>query len=225
MTHSNLIEAGQRALSAWERWNQHGIAARAEILRQATQTLQQPVAPWLIKQALDVMTPSIELPGPTGESNTLIWEGRGVVAVCAQTKGADDALIAQLVTALLTGNVVLAAVDHPVVQHLQAALTAADFADVLVAVEAPLEALAACEPISLYAFCGEPRDTLALNRNLAQRDGCLAQLVALSTDEPLAHQLTEDFLWRFVTEATITINTTAVGGNASLLELGGREDI
>lgn len=32
--------------------------------------------------------------------------------------------------------------------------------------------------------------------------------------------LTPDYLYRFVTERVITINTTAIGGNASLLELG-----
>jgi delta 1-pyrroline-5-carboxylate dehydrogenase len=38
--------------------------------------------------------------------------------------------------------------------------------------------------------------------------------------EGLSEMLTPDYLYRFVTERVRTINTTAIGGNASLLELG-----
>ncbi|NTJ39281.1 1-pyrroline-5-carboxylate dehydrogenase, partial [Vibrio vulnificus] len=59
-----------------------------------------------------------------------------------------------------------------------------------------------------------------LNLQLAKRDGAIVGLVS-ATDQAgalLAHD--PHLSLRFITERTRTINITAVGGNATLLELG-----
>ncbi|MCV5886981.1 hypothetical protein OFN71_27590, partial [Escherichia coli] len=60
----------------------------------------------------------------------------------------------------------------------------------------------------------------ALNLQLAKRDGAIVGLVSETDLESpkLAHD--PHLSLRFITERTRTINITAVGGNATLLELG-----
>jgi delta 1-pyrroline-5-carboxylate dehydrogenase len=61
------------------------------------------------------------------------------------------------------------------------------------------------------------------NQLLAEREGQLAQLI-YEGDLQAYSLLSEPTLClRFITERTRTINITAVGGNASLLELGSAE--
>ncbi|WP_305846204.1 hypothetical protein [Photobacterium kishitanii] len=57
-------------------------------------------------------------------------------------------------------------------------------------------------------------------RQLAQREGVLAQLVAELDGELVPVIGSQHYCLRFITERTRTINITAVGGNATLLELG-----
>ena len=60
----------------------------------------------------------------------------------------------------------------------------------------------------------------AISQELANTDGILTQVISVTDMEGLSEMLTPDYLHRFVTERVRTINTTAIGGNASLLELG-----
>jgi delta 1-pyrroline-5-carboxylate dehydrogenase len=51
-------------------------------------------------------------------------------------------------------------------------------ADVVQISSASIEELARHEAFHAYAFCGQAADVIALNTQLAQRDGMLAQLIA-----------------------------------------------
>ena len=53
----------------------------------------------------------------------------------------------------------------------------------------------------------------ALRSQLAARPGAIVGIVDTSATEPVA-------LWRLVAERAVCVNTTAAGGNASLMTLG-----
>lgn len=74
--------------------------------------------------------------------------------------------------------------------------------------------------VRCVGYVGNPSVEATLNRQLAKRTGAIVSLVS-ETDLltlPVAHD--PHLSLRFITERTRTINITAVGGNATLLELG-----
>ena len=136
-----------------------------------------------------------DLPGPTGESNRLSLHPRGRVLVL----GADaEAAAAHAGLAHHAGNAVLAVADGAV-----AALAGLPVA----ALDGQIEpaALTALPGLALVAAEG-PEDWLrALRVALAARDGPIVPLVTERDPE------------RYVIERHLCIDTTAAGGNASLL--------
>ena len=70
----------------------------------------------------------------------------------------------------------------------------------------------ASHPAISLALCDQAC-CAALLSMLAAREGALTPLVQTHGSEPIP-------LWRLVAERTVSINTTASGGNASLMALG-----
>ena len=143
----------------------------------------------------------LTLPGPTGERNTLQFLPRGTVGCHAD---ALPYLLEQLAAAWATGNRALLpdtvegrrlvrVIDHPNVAFVR---------DV---VDADIQAL-------LYA--GDEAAADPLRRRLAARDGPLVPLI--SERESGGYDL-----HRLVLEKTVSVNTTAAGGNAALMSLPG----
>ena len=141
-----------------------------------------------------------DLPGPTGEANTLTLHPRGAALVL----GPDaDTLLAQAVQALAAGCAVLA-----VAPGAPAALNA------LTGKGLPLAALdGAVDPaalgslkIDLVAFAGDAETMRAIRKTLAGRKGPIAPLVG-EVIYPAA----------YAHERAVCVDTTAAGGNASLL--------
>ena len=142
----------------------------------------------------------VSLPGPTGESNTLAFAPRGEIACIAN----DEAtLLEQVSVALATGNRVLLAgssVPRALVNMLPPAVR---------------EQLR-IEPDWMHAaaavlYAGPADDAYRLRNELAARDGARVPLIA--TDDG-------DFLlYRLTAERVVSVNTTAAGGNASLMTL------
>lgn len=140
----------------------------------------------------------IDLPGPTGERNQLDFVPRGTV-LCAPSGTAS--LLNQLAAAFATGNraLVLAetlpALPIAVKEHVRfinaQELDGSEFAMALVEQ-------------------GLPGD---LQARLAARPGAIVGIVDTRAGEPVA-------LWRLVAERALCVNTTAAGGNASLMTLG-----
>ncbi|MGY8870213.1 MAG: hypothetical protein ACKVJE_07195 [Pseudomonadales bacterium] len=234
MTNPTLASAVKTAESAWEAWNTLGATARVALLSIAAKELNQPLVNWLLSRVTNTMPDTVHLPGPTGEANSLHWSGRGLIGICSGTPPSQDdetvlayetAIAAQLFTALATGNTVVLQSSNTYMHRLHSALLNVGVpADVVQISSASIEELARHEAFHAYAFCGQVADVIALNTQLAQRDGMLAQLIAETDFNAYATLTSLDYSWRFVTESTLSVNTTAVGGNATLLELGGKSD-
>ncbi|HPG22841.1 MAG TPA: bifunctional proline dehydrogenase/L-glutamate gamma-semialdehyde dehydrogenase PutA [Amaricoccus sp.] len=143
----------------------------------------------------------MDLPGPTGESNRLGLHPRGRV-LCLGADGA--AALAQALQALALGNPVLV-VAPGAVEALRPLLKAGLPLAALDGHVAP-EALTGLQDLALVAARG-PADWLrALRRALAARPGAIVPLETA----PVAPE-------RYAAERHLCIDTTAAGGNASLL--------
>jgi len=67
---------------------------------------------------------------------------------------------------------------------------------------------------------GKKEELLQIGKDLSETDGILTQLVPVTDLEGCSEMFQPDYLERFCTERVKTVNTTAIGGNASLIELG-----
>ncbi|MEM9605471.1 MAG: bifunctional proline dehydrogenase/L-glutamate gamma-semialdehyde dehydrogenase PutA, partial [Pseudomonadota bacterium] len=132
----------------------------------------------------------LELPGPTGESNRLSRYPRGVV-LC------------------LGPGAVAAAEQVAAVRALGcAAVGVAPGLDAAVGFDGLVtpDQLTALEPVDGVVFHGDVTAARAVREALAARDGALVPLLQSA-----------DYAGRFLVERHVCIDTTAAGGNASLL--------
>jgi RHH-type transcriptional regulator, proline utilization regulon repressor / proline dehydrogenase / delta 1-pyrroline-5-carboxylate dehydrogenase len=144
---------------------------------------------------------SIVLPGPTGERNTLSFASRGTILCAAVNTGV---LMNQLAAVLATGNkaLVLAQSSSLIPADLPPALK--DRIQVISNIESGKHdfQIAMIEPVL----------DRQLKPLLAARDGALVGTIE-TTEEGVIP------LWRLVAERALCVNTTAAGGNASLMML------
>jgi RHH-type transcriptional regulator, proline utilization regulon repressor / proline dehydrogenase / delta 1-pyrroline-5-carboxylate dehydrogenase len=142
------------------------------------------------------------LPGPTGERNTLAFAPRGTV-LCAASS--TLALLNQLAAVFATGNAVALAprcgdlLPTGLPPEIRSAIRLLDAAE---AGTAPFQ--------MALADSGQRARILPL---LAARQGALVPLVETNDTDSVP-------LWRLVVERAVCVNTTAAGGNASLMTLG-----
>ena len=152
-------------------------------------------------QAASPLAVRLQLPGPTGEDNSLWFEPRGTLACRAESL---LHLLEQLAAAWATknkalvpdtdiGRRVLRAIDHPDIAFAQD-LIGADIEALLF--EGPVEA------------------ARGLRLGLAQRQETIVPLIPARADGGYD-------LHRLVVEKVASINTTAAGGNAALMSLDG----
>ncbi|UVK45805.1 bifunctional proline dehydrogenase/L-glutamate gamma-semialdehyde dehydrogenase PutA [Mesorhizobium sp. AR07] len=142
----------------------------------------------------------VDLPGPTGEANTLSLSPRGRV-LCL---GPDaDTLLAQAIQALAAGNAVLAVA--PGAPAALSALTGKGLP--LAAIDGrpdPVEARSL--RVDVVAFSGTPEAVRIVRKVIADRSGPIVLLVS-EVLNPAA----------YAHERAVCVDTTAAGGNASLL--------
>jgi RHH-type proline utilization regulon transcriptional repressor/proline dehydrogenase/delta 1-pyrroline-5-carboxylate dehydrogenase len=141
----------------------------------------------------------LPLPGPTGERNTLSFAPRGNVLCSAACTGT---LLNQIAAVFASGN-------HVVVSAASLALMPSGLPQSL------LDAVRCVEQIGLGDLHAALVETPQLLVALAARDGALVPVI--ETAETSAIPLS-----RLVTERAVCINTTAAGGNASLMTLENR---
>lgn len=223
----------KQALNAWEAWNHLGFIKRSDRLKTLSTELPQTrdvSIKSLLRSLLDLsltLEPIHIMPGPTGESNELYLNGRGIVLVIGDDSASKTAMVGQVMAALATGNCVLLQWkgNRDWVNDLveKAHMFGLPQGVIQALPEMPLDQAMAIESIAVVAAVASKEQVRQMNRLLAQRDGLLVQLVAETDPDHCTHLLQPDHLLRFVTERTRTINTTAVGGNATLLELGSTE--
>ena len=142
----------------------------------------------------------LDLPGPTGESNRLSFAPRGVVLCLGPGTAATKT---QIATALDAGNAVVAVADGATAAFES---LVPDPRVVLLDGQVDPESLITVDGIAAVA-CSADRDVLAAMREpLARRPGSILPLIT----EPAAAE-------RYVLERHVCVDTTAAGGNASLL--------
>jgi RHH-type proline utilization regulon transcriptional repressor/proline dehydrogenase/delta 1-pyrroline-5-carboxylate dehydrogenase len=142
------------------------------------------------------------LPGPTGERNTLSFAARGNILCAASTPGV---LLNQIAAALATGN--KAIVVSPSQQLLPDTLPAA--------VKDRIQNVTGIVNYEEYDFqvaMIEPSLAHEIKPQLAARKGALVGTIDTTEETAIP-------LWRLVAERALCVNTTAAGGNASLMTL------
>jgi RHH-type proline utilization regulon transcriptional repressor/proline dehydrogenase/delta 1-pyrroline-5-carboxylate dehydrogenase len=145
---------------------------------------------------------TLDLPGPTGERNRLAFVARGVVLCAAVTRAG---LLNQLAAALATGNraLVVGSAQQGLLDQLPSLVR-----DWIRAVsEVDLHDLQFQMALIEKGCSGTLRSTLAA------RPDAIIGIVETTESEAVD-------LWRLVAERAVCINTTAAGGNASLMTLG-----
>ncbi|MGH8806511.1 MAG: aldehyde dehydrogenase family protein, partial [Noviherbaspirillum sp.] len=150
-----------------------------------------------------LLSKSQVLPGPTGERNSLSFAPRGTVLCAASSVGV---LLNQLAAVFATGN-------QPAVMAESSALLPAGLPQaVRQAIQLVQQQQLRHAPlhIALADAAGMPN----LLPQLAARDGALIPVIETTEMGTVP-------LWRLVAERAVCVNTTAAGGNASLMTLGG----
>src|SRR5690606_11477453 len=153
---------------------------------------------------------NIELPGPVGERNLYALHPRGRILLVPQT---EIGLYRQLTATLATGN--MAVIDE-----------STGLRDVLKDLPASVSARIrwskdwrADTPFAGALLEGESVRIIALNNKIAELPGPLVLTQAASTHE-LASKVDDYCLNWLLEEVSTSINTTAAGGNASLMAIG-----
>jgi RHH-type transcriptional regulator, proline utilization regulon repressor / proline dehydrogenase / delta 1-pyrroline-5-carboxylate dehydrogenase len=148
---------------------------------------------------------SLELPGPVGERNLYTLGERGTVLCDAAS---ETAMIAEIACALSAGN--RAALDGPPAPALIAALPRA-LRDKIIAVSE-------ASRFDAVLTDREGQELLALLAGCARREGPIASVFRVTAPTPNSVETAPlDFL---LSERSVCINTTAAGGNASLMSIG-----
>ena len=156
------------------------------------------------------------LPGPTGESNILYLEPRGTLVCFADKDATFHYWVMSIITALSTGNTVIAVVSDVFYEEGVEFMnkfnkTGADKGVLQVAKLEHLQPLLEHESLSGVVIDSECRRSAYVAHKLAQRVGAILPTITAEYNDNL--------IQRLVTEKTISIDTTASGGNTSLMTL------
>ncbi|GHD56519.1 trifunctional transcriptional regulator/proline dehydrogenase/L-glutamate gamma-semialdehyde dehydrogenase [Jeongeupia chitinilytica] len=161
-------------------------------------------------RAVSPLGADVTLTGPTGELNRYRLMPRGpLLCLASTTTGAQ----AQLAAALASGNVACF-VDSAVANALIAGLPAALASQVR---RVSAEEIDTASPVGAVLFEGDSDALLELGRRIARRDGPIVPVFGLSGAELDAG---DDYdLIRLFAEQSVSVNTAAAGGNASLMTI------
>jgi len=208
----NMAVAAAKA--AQSEWSRAGGAYRADRLERAADLLEERYVLFLglamdeagktladgvaeVREAVDFLryyaaqaraefTYPVKLPGPTGERNELILEGKGIFACISPWNFPLAIFIGQIAAALAAGNTVLAkpAEQTPLIAHAATQLLheAGIPGDVLHFLPGRGEtvgvALTSQVEVIGIAFTGSTEVAKAINRDIAIRDGPIGTLIA-----------------------------------------------
>lgn len=158
-----------------------------------------------IRDAAALAAGNTELPGPTGEANTLKMRGRGV-AVCI---GGDADPATQALLAIAAGNIAICEQSQHANQLQRALDDGGAPLNVLTLQEGPIPRDALLhDNVRLVCFDGGADGRRKIEDILLNRSGAIIPLLSVNDD-----------IWRYCAERTLTINTTAAGGDVRLLSL------
>lgn len=171
---------------------------RLDQLRSALVGIDDPAVGEVLRACAARMPTPCDLPGPTGESNRLLLYPRGTALCLGPTAGLA---LAQATQALAAGCAALMIAPGATPPPAATALPVATIDGVL-----ETDALTTLSGIGAVAAAGASPWAATIRRALANRDGPILPLVT----ETVAPR-------RYVIERHLCIDTTAAGGNASLL--------
>jgi len=154
----------------------------------------------------------VTLAGPTGERNTYCVEPRGTVLCIAAT---EQGAKAQWMVTQATGNRVLWQ-DTPAARAWIAGLPAAERGTQAVIAS---DAIDQHDDIDAVLFEGDGDALRALNQRISRRAGPILPVLGLTSDD-IASGRACYAPERLVLERSVSINTAAAGGNASLMTVG-----
>ena len=157
-----------------------------------------------------------ELPGPTGESNIIYLENRGNLICFADEKVSFHFWVMSVVTALATGNTVISVVsdlfyDEALAFRDKFIGTGAEVGVLQVAKLAHLETMLAHPSLSGVVVDSNCDLKHYMSEKLSQRHGAILPVIT--------SEYFDNLIQRLVTEKTVSIDTTASGGNTSLMTL------
>lgn len=215
-----------------EVWRNVPVLKRAEMLKQFINLLQaeQGTASdnltlqcqLLAEEAVAAQEEATTLPGPTGELNQLFDEPRGLL-VCISHGESDGknwgATYRQVLAALIAGNTVIhvtlgeAPAAGPDLLHpLQKARLDAAYRQLQIDDEQGLTQLLMSDQIAGVVVNDPGELAREVDNIISRRDGALLPLITESSGPAM--------LRRFMIEKVVSTDTTASGGNASLLAMG-----
>ncbi len=151
-----------------------------------------------------------ELPGTVGERNVYAFKPRGTIFADVQS---ETGLFAALGAALATGNDVTVRAPAGVASALEG-LPASVAAQVRLG--HGTDGLAS---LKAALFEGDADALIQLNQELASRDGPIVPVYSISRNGHAAGTETFPLEW-LVEEVSVSINTAAAGGNATLMSIG-----
>jgi len=156
------------------------------------------------------------LPGPTGESNVLYLENRGNIICFADKNVSFHFWLLSIVTALATGNTVITVVsdlyyDEALAFRDKFIATGEDENVFQVAKLRHLTTMLAHPALSGIVVDGNCDRKHFISEKLAERQGAILPVIS--------SEYFDNLIQRLLTEKTISIDTTASGGNTSLMTL------
>ncbi|NOU52398.1 bifunctional proline dehydrogenase/L-glutamate gamma-semialdehyde dehydrogenase PutA [Pseudoalteromonas sp. JBTF-M23] len=156
------------------------------------------------------------LPGPTGESNTLHLEPRGCVVCYADKSTSFNFWAISIITALAAGNTVITVASELFYEEAQA------FRDKFISTGIAEGVFQVARPNQLQAILAHPHLAGAVVAARSSRLGYFSQQLAARSGAILpviSAEYYDTLINRLITEKTISIDTTASGGNTSLMTL------
>ena len=156
------------------------------------------------------------LPGPTGESNIIYLENRGNIICFADKNVSFHFWVMSVVTALATGNTVTSVVsdlfyDEALAFRDKFISTGADEGVLQVAKLTHLETMLAHPALAGIVVDSNCDRKHYMSEKLAERNGAILPVIT--------SEYFDNLIQRLLTEKTISIDTTASGGNTSLMTL------
>lgn len=156
------------------------------------------------------------LPGPTGESNLLYLEPRGCVVCYADQDTEFSFWLMSIISALAVGNTVVTAVSDMFFEEAKAfenklMLCGVSEGVLQVVKHDKLNALLHHRDIAGTVVDSNSARMGYFSKKLTERDGAILPVISAEYNDTL--------LQRLVTEKTVSIDTTASGGNTSLMTL------
>lgn len=219
---ANVVEQTWRIATTTERtsWLRQFLAklAGVDVVESFAENLDKTLAT-ARAQLLNVeqkLRHPVDLPGPTGESNKLYFEPRGTMIIYADEDVTFEYWLMSIVTALASGNVVIAVVSERFYEQATAVKqklndTGAPASIFQVAQLAQLDLLLSHNDIAGVVIDSNDSKCASVAYKLASREGAILPMIT-------AEDYT-NLIQRLLTEKTISIDTTASGGNTSLMTM------